>query len=252
MIDFCEWSIIDQVFFACLELRPGATSMNPSGRVQAAMPNQCAGVIVGSPYVRKDPCTEPLMNLSRLVFALPFALVASAAAAPAQTGTVVPVGPFQGIGLNGGGHVVLKHGAVQRVVLLKGSTQYTRITIEHGKSLQIDACNERCPNNYDLEIEITTPDVSALAVNGGGEIEARAGFPHQRELAVAVHGGGDIDLRAIAADSVSAAVHGGGDISVHADKTLNAAVNGGGDVTYWGHPEVNSAIRGGGDVSSGS
>jgi len=43
------------------------------------------------------------MTLSRLAFALPFALVASAVAAPTQTGSVVPVGPFEGIGLDGGG-----------------------------------------------------------------------------------------------------------------------------------------------------
>ena len=41
------------------------------------------------------------MTLSRLAFALPFALVASAVAAPTQTGSVVPVGPFDGIGLDG-------------------------------------------------------------------------------------------------------------------------------------------------------
>ncbi len=194
------------------------------------------------------------MHLSRLLIALPFALAATATAtpAPAPSGTVVPVGAFRGIELRGGGHVVLRHGATQRVVLLRGSTRYTSFTIRNGHSLTIEACNNDCPNRYDLEIEITTPDVPALSVAGGGEIDARPGFPHQNDLAVAVHGGGDIDLRAIAADNVSAAVNGGGDLSVHADKSLSAAVNGGGDITYWGHPEVTSAIRGGGDVSSGS
>lgn len=190
------------------------------------------------------------MTLLRFAAVIPLALVASAA----QAGTVVQVGHFEGIELHGGGHVVLKHGPTQRVEILKGSTQYSEIAIQHGNTLTISPCKSwfSCPSHYDLEVEITTPYVPTLAVHGGGELEAAAGFPHQKSLTVAVHGGGDVDIRSVGVDDVTAAVHGGGDLSVRADRTLTAAVHGGGDLTYWGHPRVVSSIHGGGEISSGS
>lgn len=169
------------------------------------------------------------------------------AAGGASAATVVPLAPFKAIGLHGGGDVVLKHGDVQRVTLLKGSTQYTGFTVKEG-SLEIDACNDSCPSNYDLQIEIVSPEIDAVAVHGGGDIKAEGSFPSVSHLAAAVHGGGDIDLRAIPAANVSAAVNGGGDISTTATVSLAAAVNGGGDITYWGNPTVSEAVHGGGDV----
>jgi len=187
--------------------------------------------------------------MKRLALAVPFLLATSAFAAG---GTVVPVPAFTGIELHGGGHVTLKHGAAQRVVILKGSTEYSEIVVEHG-SLRISPCKSwfSCPTHYDLDVEVTSPFVPSLNVHGGGELEAAGGFPHQKSLAVAVHGGGEVDIKSVGVDDVSADVHGGGELSVHADKSLTAAVHGGGEVTYWGHPQVTSAIRGGGEVSSG-
>ncbi|HEY4940918.1 MAG TPA: DUF2807 domain-containing protein [Rhizomicrobium sp.] len=169
------------------------------------------------------------------------------AAGGASAATVVPLAPFKGVGLHGGGDVVLKHGDVQRVTLLKGSTQYTSFTVKDG-SLEIDACNDSCPHEYDLQIEIVSPEIDAVAVHGGGDITAQGSFPALTHLAAAVHGGGDLDLRAISATNVAAAVHGGGDIKTTATGSLAAAVNGGGDITYWGNPAVSQAVNGGGDI----
>ena len=164
------------------------------------------------------------------------------------SGTVVPVGQFDSVGLRGGGHIVLRYGATERVTLLKGSTQYTTIRIENGRNLEIDACNDNCPMQYDLEIEIVMPRVTAVAISGGGHIESAPGFPTQGMITAAVHGGGSIDIRAINAADATAAVNGGGRIRLHSDKHLTAAVNGGGSIGYWGAPEVTSAINGGGSV----
>ncbi len=187
------------------------------------------------------------MNLSRLLIAaLPFALATLAIA-----GTDVPLAPFHAVSLRGGGHVVLIHGDRQRVTLIKGSTQYTTFTVEHG-SLKIDACNWNCPHEYDLEIEIVTPQITALAVAGGGDVDSKSGFPQQGSMSVAVNGGGDVDIRSIPIADVSAVVNGGGDLSVHAVNKLSGVVNGGGDITYWGNPQISSVIHGGGDISRGS
>jgi hypothetical protein len=191
------------------------------------------------------------MTISRLALLVPLVLTTTALAA--SSGTVVPVPAFTSIELHGGGHAVLRHGAVQRVVILKGSTEYSEITVQNG-SLNISPCKSwfSCPSHYDLEVEITTPSIPALNVHGGGELEAAGGFPRQNNLAVAVHGGGDVDIRSVAVDNVTATVNGGGELSVRAEKTLNATVHGGGELTYWGNPQVTSSIHGGGEVSSGS
>jgi hypothetical protein len=171
-------------------------------------------------------------------------------AASAQT--VVPTAGFDSVELEGGGHVVIKHGDVQRVTILKGSTEFTRIATEEHHKLKIDACNENCPRQYDLEIVIETPDIRAVAINGGGHIESSGDFPGQREVTAAVEGGGHIDLRSIDAANATAAVEGGGNIMVRAEKALTAAVNGGGHITYWGNPDVTQAVNGGGEISRGS
>jgi hypothetical protein len=179
------------------------------------------------------------------LFALPFA-------APAAAQSVVPLGAFKSVQLRGGGHVVLRHGAVQRVTLIKGSTQYTGFELRHGDELVIDACNASCPQHYDLEIDIVSPDIEGVGIAGGGAIESSGAFPRQDRIAAAVKGGGSIDIRSLPAASADAAVSGGGRIRIMAERELNAAVNGGGKITYWGNPQVNSAINGGGSVSKGN
>jgi hypothetical protein len=164
------------------------------------------------------------------------------------SGEVVPVGQFDSVGLHGGGHVVLHYGATERVTLLKGSTQYTHVFVENGHSLRIDTCNGSCPMQYDLEIEIVMPRVTAVAIMGGGHIESAPGFPAQGTIAAAIHGGGNIDIRAIDATDATAVVDGGGRIRLHSDRGLTAAVNGGGSIGYSGTPEVTSAINGGGSI----
>lgn len=147
---------------------------------------------------------------SVIVFA-PLALLAAEAAPAAET---VALPRFEGIELKGGGSVVVRQGAVQRVTLVEGSTSQTGIRVEPrvrgGQArLVVDACKVRCPRDYRLRIEIVTPDISAVAVNGGG---------HWR---------------------------------VTATGSLAASVNGGGAIQYWGDPQVASSIRGGGAVTRG-
>lgn len=177
--------------------------------------------------------------------------IALSFAAPARAQQIVSVAPFASIELEGGGHVTVKHGDVQRVQLVQGSTAYTRFTVEDGRKLRIDACNNDCPHHYDLDVEITTPNIDALAVSGGGAIDGAAGFPPLRKLAVAVDGGGSIDARALDVDTATAAVDGGGVIRVRANGKLTAAIDGGGKIRYWGNPQVTQAIDGGGEVQRG-
>ena len=181
------------------------------------------------------------------VFALTLAV-----SAPALSAELVRVPQFDGVGLRGGGSVTIVPGPVQRVSIIEGSSRFTRIYVEHGRSLRIDACNEFCPRHYQLRVEIESPNVPTVAVDGGGQIRVAPGFRPQRELVAAVNGGGTIDARAMEAADVTAAVNGGGSLLVRAAARLTGAVRGGGSVRYWGNPQVTSVTQGGGWIGRGN
>jgi hypothetical protein len=186
------------------------------------------------------------MTVARFFAVAAFAGALATTIASAQIS--VPLARFDGVELRGGGHVVLRYGAQQKVMLLQGSTQYTKFGIGNGSKLVIDACNADCPTHYDIDIEIVTPDIRAVVIDGGGRIESAPGFPAQGAITAAVNGGGHIDMRAIAAQNGTAAVDGGGHIEIMASGHLTAAVNGGGKIRYVGNPQVTTAIDGGGSV----
>lgn len=182
---------------------------------------------------------------------LPLFAAALAASAPVLASEIVPVPQFNSVELLGGGMVTVVPGPAQRVTILEGSSQFTRMRVENDGQLRIDTCEERCPPVYRLRVEVQSPRVPDLAVNGGGQIITLGGFRPQSELSAAINGGGKIDARSLEATEVSAAVNGGGELLVRPRGELSAAINGGGQVRYWGNPAVSSAIRGGGRVGPG-
>ena len=181
----------------------------------------------------------------------PLFAVALMASAPALASEVVPVPHFNGVELRGGGDVVIVPGPAERVTILEGSSQFTHIHVENRGSLRIDACDGPCPREYRLRVEIESPRVPALAVDGGGTMRVARGFAPQRQLVAAVNGGGRIDTRAVPTADVTAAVNGGGELLVGAASSLTGAVRGGGDIRYLGNPVVTSAVQGGGSIRPG-
>lgn len=183
---------------------------------------------------------------------IPLMGLALLASVPAIASELVAVPAFHSVELRGGGDVALVHGVAQRVTIIDGSSQFTHIYVDRQGSLKIDACNRNCPNHYRLRIEIQSPQVPDLAVDGGGDIKVGSGFAPQHRLSAAVNGGGSIDTRGLEAADVAAAINGGGDLLVRAASTLQGAVSGGGLVRYWGNPQVTSAVQGGGAVQRGN
>lgn len=187
----------------------------------------------------------------KILASLPFCAAVALGAASASAQQLVPVGPFDSIELEGGGRVIVRAGDVQEVRLIQGSLAYTHFTVDGEGKLRIEACNSDCPHHYDLQVEITTPRINALAISGGGAIESAGNFASARHLALAIDGGGTIDARTLDAETAEAAVDGGGLIRLRAHGTLTAAVDGGGEIRYWGNPHVTQAIDGGGNVERG-
>lgn len=184
----------------------------------------------------------------RVAFALS-AVLACAGCTAAAAETVVPTAPFRSITLRGGGEVVLRHGAVQKVVVLQGSLP--RIAVNGGR-LRIENCETSCAEGHDLRVEVTSPAITGVSVGDGGVIRALGAFPPQRSLGAAVSSGGGVDLRALPADHVAAEVDSGGRILVRAQKTLSASVRHGGIVAYWGRPRVTRNVPDRGVVTEGS
>jgi hypothetical protein len=174
-----------------------------------------------------------------------FALVASA---PALASELVPLPQFDAVELRGGGNVTVAAGPVERVTIVEGSTRFTRVHVDRNRTLKIETCDGACPPSYRLRVQIESPNVPTLVVDGGGSISAASGFGPQGRLVLAVNGGGIIDTRAVDAGDVTAAVNGGGKLFVRARSALTGAVHGGGSVLYWGNPQVTTAIQGGGSV----
>lgn len=182
---------------------------------------------------------------------LPALALASLTSSAALAGQDIKVPPFKSIELHGGGNATLRHGDRQRVVLIKGDPSIAQIEVVGDGKLMLSPCRKTCWGDHELEVEVTTPSISALSVHGGGDLRAERGFPKQPSLALSVHGGGDANLRDLPADTISVSVHGGGEAQVRAERTLAAEVHGGGEVRFWGHPSVNSSVHGGGTVESG-
>jgi hypothetical protein len=161
------------------------------------------------------------------------------------------VAPFNSIDLPNGGHVVVQRAPTQRVTLVRGSLDYTRLAVADGGRLVIDKCFHKCPSGYRLELEILTPSLTRISLANGGIIQSRGSFPRQSELAVAVSNGGTIDVRSMVADRVTASVNQGGRILTVPQASLSARVTHGGLITYWGDPQVTSAVEDGGVVNKG-
>ena len=154
------------------------------------------------------------MNTLPLLLCASSFVAALALPSMAFSAATVPVGPFHSIGLTGDAHVVIRYGTEQRVLLARGSTEFTHIVLDEPRSgsLEIEACRHVCRSDYAPVIEITTPELEGLAVKGDGKIEVDDTFPQQGTLAVAVSGDGSINAKGLRADSIHAAVNGDGQI----------------------------------------
>ena len=189
------------------------------------------------------------MHKTSRLLATGIVLLAASASRPMQT--PLQLAPFSSIQVNSG-HVVLRSAPSQRVTLLRGSLEYTRVAVTDGGVLAIDKCKVHCPRGYELEIEILMPNVRRISLANGGRIQSLGSFAGQADLRVAVAHGGTIDVRSMPADRVNASVEQGGRILTVPRGSLSARVNQGGVITYWGNARVDSSIQHGGVVNKGS
>ena len=175
------------------------------------------------------------------------AAVLAAIPTVASAAEVVAVGRFDALELHGGGDITIRQAPVQRVTVIRATSDRARVEVEGGK-LILAPCRGSCwgPNHFEVLVE--TPVMSSVAIKGGGKIISEGAFAQQGAVSAVIHGGGVIDLKTMPAGAASASIHGGGKIFLAARDSLSASIAGGGSIHYLGHPSVSTSIHGGGSV----
>jgi len=166
--------------------------------------------------------------------------------------TVIPMGQFRSIELHSGGSVIVRHGSTQRVTILSGDLRCSQVRLAGGQRLVIENHIHQCPRDHRLQVEVITPEITAVSVSDGGTLRADGAFPAQSAIEADVENGGTIDIRSIAADAVDASVYSGGRIFTNPRATLAGSVESGGIITYWGDVRVRKSVRDGGIVLRGT
>ena len=122
--------------------------------------------------------------------------------------------------------------------------------------------------NDNLEIEVHTPYVEKLVLNGSGDAVITSGFVQEKiegkingsgnisvnncevtTLTADINGSGTFKSTSTEADNVFTYISGSGDIYVHVNEFLKVRSSGSGDVWYSGDPDITDIdISGSGDV----
>ncbi len=105
------------------------------------------------------------VKIASLATALPLCLLAASPAASKD----VRAAKFQSVEVKGDAKVTLRKGRTQRVRILKGDPQVSSFKVlgsgrdlSRNSRMVINTCATECPPDYQLEVEITSPDARML------------------------------------------------------------------------------------------
>lgn len=174
---------------------------------------------------------------------------------------------------------VISSNAMAEVIIVYDSARYVSVTTNKnllpqvttevdGKELQISVKKGFSSiSNLDAKVEVHTPDLSQINLNGVGSIQTQGNFNFNhvslnlqgvgginlsgtaRVLRIKNEGTGSIDVSQLKADSVYATTAGIGSINCYAATYLNASVRGIGSISYKGNPVVEKSVEGIGSIS---
>lgn len=86
-------------------------------------------------------------------------------------------------------------------------------------------------NGFDVDVYITTPNISGISINGSGDFKAESEIK-TKNMGMSISGSGDIELRSLQCDKCESNIAGSGDIGIGriATKELTAKIAGSGDI----------------------
>ena len=176
------------------------------------------------------------------------------------------VGPFHAIRVEGIIDVEVTIGGETSVTLQADDNVLPLLSTEVVEGTLIFSSRQNYDAENDVRARVVVPSLTAVTVEGIGDIEVRGLDETEFKVAVhgvggatvhgradtvdvEVHGLGDAKLSRLEARVVRAQVFGIGDAEVFASESLDASVEGMGDVIYHGQPvDVRTRIDGMGDV----
>lgn len=183
-----------------------------------------------------------------------------------ETTEVRTVDDFKSIEVNGSTDVNVRVGEATTVAV-NGDANLV-------KQLETEVVDGRLviglkPGHYhnikNLKVNVTTPALSSVAVNGSADvgISGLSGGPFETRIAgsgdisargdidaltASIAGSGDLKLLNLCAREASVQISGSGDAAIHAVDSLSVAIQGSGDVRYSGDPKVTAKVSGSGSI----
>ena len=178
------------------------------------------------------------------------------------------VGEFHQVELRGAGDLTVAVGPATSLTItadpellrnLKTEVRDGRLIIDHERGWSWFRSST-------LKIELSTPMLDALAINGAGDTAITGVKGEQLALEVNgagdltasgetgtldahIKGAGDMDLLQLAARDARVSINGAGDLRVRARGALEATINGAGSISYAGSPQqVKTKINGAGSI----
>jgi len=125
------------------------------------------------------------------------------------------------------------------------------VTNENGR-LNIKVSNQRIRNLKKLVVNVSSPVLEELTINGASDFKAPQGVT-ALDFKLTVNGAGDIEIKGLKADSVKCSVNGAGDADIHSldCEQLNLSINGAGDATLSGKAvSADLSISGAGNIDA--
>ena len=123
----------------------------------------------------------------------------------------------------------------------------------HGGSLTVDTDDSECDciDPTELVVEVSTPDLRGLRMDGSGDI-VLPGPVETDELTLAIDGSGSISAAMVRADDVSLEIDGSGDIDLAVSAlALHSRIDGSGHTSIAGEAgEHDISIDGSGDIDA--
>jgi len=194
---------------------------------------------------------------------------------------------FSRIEVEGSANVIISQGTNQRVEV-EADDNIVPVIITKVRGNELEISNSRSyRSNNPVNVYITLPVVSAISIDGSGDVFGRTSLEGD-ELELDVSGSGDMDLeifytRLLVESSGSGdfqiigkivdqeirmsgsgsyeaweldseicdiRISGSGDASVFASELLKAEIRGSGNIKYYGDPRIESSVTGSGDIVS--
>jgi hypothetical protein len=176
---------------------------------------------------------------------------------------------FDAVTLKGSADVFITVGEKTEVTVTADDNILPYVTTEVEENTLVISTKPHTSLHYkELKVFITTPDLSAIKLDGSGDIEVEglkgdsfkidvngcgdvAAKGQVQKLDCLIKGSGDLALGDLEAKAVNIKIAGSGDAKINAVESLQAKISGSGDIAYKAHDKLKivKKILGSGEIN---